>query len=86
MVDFRTGFLVVLSPDGSACSSYFSVPQLHGRSKCRVSDSAIVFAGHARSALSKPSFTFENQAIRVAIYVILSGVRVWLVARLKKFG
>jgi amino acid transporter len=29
-------------------------------------------------------FTFENQAIRVAIYVMLSGVVVWLVARLKK--
>jgi hypothetical protein len=29
-------------------------------------------------------FTFENQAIRVAIYVMLAGVVVWLVARLKK--
>ena len=29
-------------------------------------------------------FTFENQAIRVAIYVMLAGVVVWLVARLKR--
>ena len=29
-------------------------------------------------------FTFENQAIRVAIYVMLSGVVVWIAARLKK--
>ncbi len=29
-------------------------------------------------------FTFENQAIQVAIYVMLSGVVVWIAARLKK--
>ena len=31
-------------------------------------------------------FTFENQAIRVAIYVMLAGVVVWVVARLKKLA
>ncbi|MDP9129915.1 MAG: amino acid permease [Candidatus Binatota bacterium] len=46
----------------------------------------IVFVGTCAFLLYRSLlFTFENQAIRVAIYVMLSGVVVWLVARLKKF-
>ena len=45
----------------------------------------IVFVGTCVFLLYRSLlFTFENQAIRVAIYVMLSGVVVWLVARLKK--
>ena len=45
----------------------------------------IVFVGTCAFLLYRSLlFTFENQAIRVAIYVMLSGVVVWLVARLKK--
>ncbi len=47
----------------------------------------IVFVGTCAFLLYRSLlFTFENQAIRVAIYVMLSGVVVWLVARLKKFA
>ena len=47
----------------------------------------IVFVGTCVFLLYRSLlFTFENQAIRVAIYVMLSGVVVWLVARLKKFA
>jgi amino acid transporter len=45
----------------------------------------IVFVGTCAFLLYRSLlFTFENQAIRVAIYVMLAGVVVWLVARLKK--
>ena len=45
----------------------------------------IVFVGTCAFLLYRSLlFTFENQAIRVAIYVMLSGVLVWLVARLTK--
>jgi len=45
----------------------------------------IVFVGTCAFLLYRSlRFTFENQAIRVAIYVMLAGVVVWLVARLKK--
>jgi basic amino acid/polyamine antiporter, APA family len=45
----------------------------------------IVFVGTCVFLLYRSLiFTFENQAIRVAIYVMLSGVVVWIIARLKK--
>ena len=45
----------------------------------------IVFVGTCVFLLYRSLvFTLENQAIRVAIYVMLSGVLVWVVARLKK--
>ena len=45
----------------------------------------IVFAGTCVFLLYRSLlFTLENQAIRVAIYVMLAGVVVWLVARLKR--
>ena len=66
--------------------SAFSVPSsCTAVQSAAVSDSADSVRRDMRvPTLSKPSFTFENQAIRVAIYVMLSGVVVWLVARLKK--
>ena len=66
----------------------FRYPQLHGRSKCLfIRFCRSCSSGHARScSIRSLLFTFENQAIRVAIYVMLSGVVVWLVARLKKFA